>query len=177
MERSYAKSEIEIVPGSETTKDMEQKAYIEIMIQSQKKKILILDKLISLSKDQEEYFSAEEMDYDKFNDTLSTKDELLKELNELDQGFASLFERVKEELSTHKYAYETQIKELQSSIATITSKSMILETLERRNKASMERFSKSQKSQIKQRNVSMKTVTNYYKSMSNEQSVYFNQKK
>lgn len=53
---------------------------------------------------------------------MEQKDGLIQKLTALDDGFETLYERVKEQLSTNKDAYKNQIKRIQELITKVTEK-------------------------------------------------------
>ena len=70
-------------------------SYIHIMTDSLRKKTEVLDKISEQNKIQMELAKSEEFDYDIFGKTLEEKEKLIQEINHLDSGFQSLYERVK----------------------------------------------------------------------------------
>ena len=140
-------------------------AYIEIMLQSLRKKIQVLDEIIRLNQVQKEVLENEVSDPEDFDRTLESKSDCIDQLTQLDSGFEKLFERVKTEINLNKEQYKEQIRELQGMIRTITDKSMEIQTQETRNKDLMTlRFSRV-KQQAKQVRANSKIANDYYKNM------------
>ena len=73
-------------------------SYIEILKESLKKKISVLDQIAEQNRIQEELAKAADFDYDVFSKTLEAKEALIKQINALDAGFQSVFDRIKEAL-------------------------------------------------------------------------------
>ena len=140
-------------------------AYIEIMLQSLRKKIQVLDEIIRLNQVQKEVLENEVSDPEDFDRTLESKSDCIDQLTQLDSGFEKLFERVKTEINLNKEQYKEQIRELQGMIRAITDKSMEIQTQETRNKDLMTlRFSRV-KQQAKQVRANSKIANDYYKNM------------
>ena len=73
-------------------------SYIEIMLQSLVKKSAVLDKIIEANEEHAKIAAAKDFDPEAFDVVFDKKDELIKELEQLDKGFSTVYTRVKEEL-------------------------------------------------------------------------------
>lgn len=102
---------------------------------------------------------------------MEQKDGLIQKLTALDDGFETLYERVKEQLSTNKDAYKNQIKRIQELITKVTEKSVSIQAKESRNKKLVEEYFSKKKHEIRQGRQASKTVLNYYKSMSDTSAI------
>ena len=140
-------------------------AYIEIMLQSLKKKIQVLDEIIRLNQVQKEVLENEVSDPEDFDRTVESKSDCIDQLTQLDSGFEKLFERVKAEINLNKEQYKKQIREMQGMIRTITDKSMEIQSQEARNKDLMTLKFSRVKQQAKQVRSSQKIANDYYKNM------------
>lgn len=140
--------------------------YIDVMVEGLQKKIEVLDQIIVMNDKQKEILSSEEFDMDLLNDNLEEKGKLIDQLNSLDNGFTSVYDRVKEELPKHKDEYAKQIAVMKELISLITDKSVKIQSDEARNKAMADQiFSRSRREAGDvRRNSSM--ANNYYKNMS-----------
>jgi hypothetical protein len=138
-----------------------------------------LDSLIQITKLQEEYIGETPLDMDKFDQTLTDKESFIDGLNQLDTGFEKIYDHVREELSTNSVSLKEQIINLQHLINQVTEKSTNLQALEKRNKNKLEIYFNNQKRDIKDYKVNSKTVSNYYKNMTNayQTESYFLDKK
>jgi len=95
----------------------------------------------------------------------------VEDLVKLDEGFDTLYARIKEELSVNKAAYKDVIVRMQGLIQEVTDKSTELQTLEHRNKSLIEqRFAESKKA-IKQSKMGSKAAMEYYQRMNNLKNV------
>ena len=102
---------------------MEKSKYLPIMLQSLKKKDQILTAIIQINQQQKEELENPSLDPDDFDKTFQKKAELIDSLEELDNGFQQLFERVRDELNENKDAYREEIAEMQEYIRRLTEKS------------------------------------------------------
>lgn len=140
--------------------------YVDIMIQSLKKKEQVLQAIISENIKQREILEDTEGDADAFDATVETKAKHIDQIDQLDSGFQKLFDRVKAEIDSNKDSYSDKIKEIQKYIRSVTDLSVEIQTQEARNKDLMiEKFSEI-KSQARNIRVSNAAASKYYQSMS-----------
>lgn len=140
-------------------------AYIDIMLQSLKKKEEVLNKIILINKDQKLSLEDENAGPDRFDETVEQKSVLIEQLDQLDSGFEKLFERMKEELDGNKDKYAKQIKEMQKYIKSVTDKSMEIQAQEARNKELMMKKFANIKSKAKSVRQSSNIANKYYQNM------------
>lgn len=146
---------------------MDQYTYINILNDTLKKKIALLEQLIDITLLQEKCITVTPPDMEQFEQTFSNKDTLIDRLNKLDDGFEYIYDHVKEELSTNLLQHKDEVLQLQELIRWVTDMSTKLQTIEIRNKNKIEIYFAGQKKEIKEFKHSSKSVSNYYKSMSN----------
>ena len=111
------------------------------------------------------------LDVEEFDRTLDVKGELIDQLLSLDEGFQTLFDRVKEEVGEHKELYADQIKRMQNLIHDITDASASIEAAERRNKSMAENYFKVARNHMNQGRQSSAAAFNYYQTMNNFKNV------
>lgn len=112
----------------------EEQRYVDMLIDVLNKQVKTLEEVLEITKRQGMIASAEEFDTDGFDDTLSRKDACIMRLNELDNGFVSVYERVKRQVSEKPDQYKEKIKEMQELIRTCTDLGNEIQTLENRNR-------------------------------------------
>lgn len=149
--------------------------YLNILIQSLQQKQMILDILIELTKRQELIIVTAPFDENAFNETIDRKAECLKKLENLDQGFQLIYDKVATLLQDEKSKNVQQIQLLQTIITSIMEKSAVLQALELKNKDKLENYTKQEREKIRNYKVSSRTAANYYKMMSGhkEGDTYF----
>ena len=139
--------------------------YIEIMIQSLEKKSRVLDEILKLSRDQKNWLEDPDLTPETFEENVGKKAELIDQLDALDEGFETLYERVSGQLNADRGRYAKEIRTMQKLIAEITEKSVEIQAVEARNKSQVEaRFSTIRK-QIRQVKDNQKVVKEYYRNM------------
>lgn len=144
---------------------MEKNPYIPVLIQSLKKKNEILDVIVMLNKRQKEQLENPNLDPDDFDKTVEEKAKLIDELNQLDDGFQEVFEKVREDLEQNRAQYAGEIKEMQDYIRRLTEKSASIQAQEMRNKDLMTQKFSTIKKQAREVRTSQKVVNQYYKNM------------
>lgn len=158
--------------------------YIAILSDSLKKKMDVLKKILSLTKEQNVILSGKEIDkvdVDGFDAAVEKKGKLLLEMQELDIGFDSVYKKVGKFLSENKEEYKSEILEMQNLIRSITDIGMELEGLEQKNKTKFNDFIRKKRNSINSFKQSNRVATSYYQNMSNQhrewQSHFLDQKK
>ncbi len=145
--------------------------YIQIMIESLKKKSELLDKLIRKNEEQHECIEGkdfESIDWDGFNLLVAEKQTAIDRIVKMDEGFQSLYDRVKEQLNDDKDKYADKIKEIQKLISTITEQGIKISTGEERNRKIIEKVFGNRKKEIKRTRNSLKVANSYAQTMSGE---------
>lgn len=142
--------------------------YIKVLLDSMKKKERIMQYLLGETKEQKQILLVEPFDIDNFEKSIERKELLIEQLNQLDDGFETTYQRVKEELSKGRKKYQIEIIELKELISSVTDISVKIQALEQRNKKSMEQCLIKQKQEIKQIKMSSQTALKYYNNMSNQ---------
>ena len=144
------------------------KRCLTILSDSLDKKIEVLKRIQAFNDAQEKTFTESEPDMDSFDTALDEKEKLIQEILQLDQGFETLYERVKAELDENRDAYRDQIKELQAKITLITELSNAVQAKEARNKKLIENYFANQRMGIKQSRQRARAAYGYQQSMLNK---------
>ena len=155
--------------------------YLELLEESLKKKIEVLNRIEEFNLKQREVFkTVDEMpDFDKFDSYIEEKDKLIEELNVLDNGFETLYERVADTLKTEKSSHADTIKRLQDLIREITDKSSTIQSQEKANKEMMEDFFKNARDRIGRERNSLNAAYAYFQQqqgMNGADSIYMDSK-
>ncbi len=155
--------------------------YVNMMVDVLKRKERILTDLLKMTREQEELLKQEEMDQERFHEILDEKGELIEELNEIDEGFDALFQKVEQEIRMHREQYRDHIAEMQKRIGVVSELGIQIQALESQNSEHLKVYLAAQRKRIRDFHVNQKTASNYYQNMANthrnEQSYYFNEKK
>jgi len=139
--------------------------YIRMMLDILGKKEISLQALLELTTAQEKLLKEELFNEDGFTELMKQKSDQLRKIEEFDNGFQSIYNRVAEEIQNNKEEYKDQILEMQELITRVTDYGVKLTALEEKNKASLEGKFREKKQSIRQFKVSKETANKYYKNM------------
>lgn len=148
----------------------ETERYLQILIESLKKKIEILETLLALNEKQAEVLRMEDS-LDAFDRLVDEKAAQIALLEKLDTGFETIYQHVRPEVTQYPERYKAQIHEIQSLIKELTDRSVRIETTEKRNKQAVEGYFASARKDLHESRRSMNVANNYYKNMTNSQYV------
>lgn len=143
--------------------------YLEILEESLSKKVTVLQALLEESKRQGELADSEDFDLDVFEETLEQKEALLNQLEELDNGFDSVFDQIHAEVKRDAKKYKNEIHSLQQLIRKCTDIGVEIQATEERNKAKLAIKFAGQQKELRQIKTSTQVASTYYKSMSSQQ--------
>ena len=155
-------------------------AYMSMLIESQERKLELLEKAVELDKEQEEIITGEKPDMGALDANISAKGALLDELDKLDDGFEALYAEVRDEFINNKDAHKEEIRTLQELIRKITEKIAEVEAIEARSKINFENFMKKRRHSIKDNRSSVKAANVYavnMRKMNKIDSVFVDNKK
>lgn len=140
--------------------------YVSVMIDGLKKKIILLGQIVDHTNKEKELLSSDNINMDEFDSNMKEKAELVEKLTILDDGFTSVFDRVRSELDSNRARYIDEIKQMKELVSEITGLSARIQSEEIRNKelAQMQ-FGKLRKD-VKSARHNERMAANYYKSMS-----------
>lgn len=157
------------------------RVYVDMMVDTLKRKEDILRFLYDKTKEQETLLKKEKLDVDAFEKTVEEKGVKIDSLDEIDSGFDRLFTYVKKEITENRDSYREQILQMQELIAKVSDLGVSIQALENQNSTRFKAFLTNERKMIREFNVNRRTATNYYQNMANvnrpEQSYFFNEKK
>lgn len=141
-------------------------SYIDLMIDSLEKKVSILEKVTEVNAQQKKIVTDANFDLDALDATMEEKGGLVDEINKLDDGFESLYARVKDALQENKEQYAKEIASMQKLIQKVVELTTSIEADEKRIKASVDSQFTKVKQTVRETRKNSKMVSNYYKNMS-----------
>lgn len=139
--------------------------YIIILTESLEKKIQVLDKISAENLSQRELLKSEDFDMEAFETSVDRKSELIEQISFLDEGFETMYERVREALNTKKQSYQEEIATLKKLISAVTEKSVIIQKQEQENRILAEAQFSREKKKVQQIKNSRQVTSQYYKNM------------
>ena len=91
---------------------MDTQNYVDIMIDSLVKKEELLKQIVDYNEAQQTIVTAPEFKEEAFEKNVADKGEVVEKILQLDEGFNSVFNRIKEELQNNKKKYAKDIERL-----------------------------------------------------------------
>ena len=160
---------------------MSSKEYVKMLSDSLDKKADLLRQLQGLNQEQKNILEDSESTPDMLDDNIEKKSNIIDRLDKMDDGFQSLYDKVKDDLSSKREEYASEIKHMQEQIALITDLSTDVQAKEMQNRELARAKFSHIRSQIRETKHGQKAVASYYASMMNntgyEDSQFWDQKK
>lgn len=142
-----------------------QEQYLEILVQSMKKKLDVLYEIQAMNEEQRILLMDDNLPPEDFEKNIQKKSELIYQLDILDNGFDEVYQRVRVQLRENQSLYREQIGLLQSLIRDVTAAGSQVQAQEQRNyDLAVNKFT-SLKKQIREVKTSYKAVSQYYQNM------------
>ena len=145
----------------------EEQRYIDMLIDVLNKQVKTLQDVLEITKRQSEIAEADVFDGDEFDETLSKKDACIMRLNELDNGFVSVYERVKRQVQADPQQYKTKISDMQALIRACTDLGNEIQTLENRNREKLVRCFAGKKKEYNAKQAAATVAGKYNTTMKN----------
>lgn len=141
---------------------MPMEALLQILQDSLEKKIDLLGTIEEKSKEQEIIIKKENFTFQEMDENMEEKSKLIEQLSLLDNGFETLYERIRKELLENKEQYRIQIEEIQNLIVEVTARGASIEAIEARNKAAIEAYFSREKKELQKRKNVSSVARSYY---------------
>lgn len=139
--------------------------YLQIMQDSLLRKLELLETVEAKSLEQSEMLKEPRVDLALIDANMDEKTELIDEILSLDNGFESIYAKIRDQLLNEKEQYKNEIRTLQGLIARITEKSASIQALEGRNKAQMDTILSNRKKELQSKKNAMSVARDYYQTM------------
>lgn len=141
--------------------------YVDILRDSLVRKKGYLSEVLELTVSQGKLAKADDFDETAFEELMDRKEVLIGNINEIDKGFTSVYDRVRTELLENKESYRDVLVEIQRLIRECVDIGMKIEAEEERNRHSLEQAFSTKFKGIRQLKQSKNVANKYYKSMAN----------
>ena len=141
--------------------------YVDILRDSLVRKKGYLSEILELTVSQGKLAKADDFDETAFEELMDRKEVLIGNINEIDKGFTSVYDRVRTELLENKESYRDVLAEIQRLIRECVDIGMKIEAEEERNRHSLEQAFSTKFKGIRQLKQSKNVANKYYKSMAN----------
>lgn len=141
------------------------KQYLKMLDQSLDQKKQMLDQMIEMTATQKASLDKDPVDWTGFDALVEKKAEMIERLDRMDDGFESVYDRIREELLREKEQYKEFVTEIKKKIQAVSDASATLMAAERRNKELVEAKMADEKKKLQQRKTTSKVASNYYRTM------------
>ena len=108
--------------------------YFDALKDNLTKKQVVFGGIYDIVQEQSEVLIDKEVDINRFNELMDVKEELIKQVDELDKSFETLFLRIKVIITVNKEKYKDSVVAMQDIIREITSLGVKIKVLEQQNK-------------------------------------------
>ncbi len=139
--------------------------YLRVMQDVLTRKKKVLTDIYAATKEQEDALRQEEIDEKKFNAAIEKKTALIEQLNEMDDGFDKLYDRIASEIREKGAEHADTVRRLQALIKELTDLGVSVSALEKKNKDALDKKANEIRQGKKSFKVSRQTADKYYKSM------------
>ena len=147
------------------------RSYLQILQDSLLQKLDILDRIEMKSLEQSAMFKSKDISLQSIDENMEEKGRLIGELESLDNGFESLYEKIRTELIPHKDEYKEEIRQIQKLITQVTEKGASIQAIEARNKAETELVFSREKKGLQSKRTAMSITNDYYQNMNKVKNV------
>ena len=141
--------------------------YMTILVDTLQKKKEVLKQISELTVQQKQILQSEEFSEEEFQVTMDGKSKCLEELEQLDQGFEQIYERVALVLQHNKEMYKESIQAAQGLIRDIMELNVCIRAMEEQNKERFSMVLSGRRDKMKTFRSSNKVAENYYRNMPN----------
>ena len=124
--------------------------YVRMLEDVLKKKEHLLRDILERTREQEALLKQEELDQERFHEILEEKGRWIEALNEMDEGFDTLFAKVESEIRSHKDRYKENIQRMQKSIVIVSEYGMKIQALENQNSERLKAYLSAERKKIRE---------------------------
>lgn len=139
--------------------------YVQVLIDTIHKKEAVLHQILEITKQQEALSKRDTYASDEMEEAMNEKEILIARLNYLDDGFESVYDRIRSELRNHIEDYRQEIGALQDAIRVCTELGNEIKILEERNRNRFSMLFSNARSQYATSRTQANVAQNYHKMM------------
>ena len=144
---------------------MQEREYLDILIRSRQKKLVLLNRIAVLNREQRELLQDENMEADAFDINVRDKDDLIRQIITLDKGFDEVYAHIKDLMERDHSAYEDQLNRMRELIRQIMAKDASVRAEEQRNYELAQHKFAGVKNKVREMKANRKMVNSYYQTM------------
>lgn len=137
--------------------------YVQIMIDSLTKKEQLLKQIVDYNEEQKMIITATTFDEEAFQKNIDKKGELVEAILKLDEGFNSVFARVKEAIQERRNELSSEIAVMQQLVKRVTDLGVRIQAQELRNKELVEKCFSEMRRNLSNAKMTTSKANAYYK--------------
>lgn len=154
-------------------------SYIGVLINTLQKQVQVLKEILEVT--QQQRVIAKDKDFDEvmLEESLNKKEILIAKLNELDDGFTSVYGRVRSEVREKQELYKEELQQMQNLIKECTDLGVEIRVLEERNREKLVQCFANKHKQYGSQRTAASVASHYHQTMNHlkaSDSYNFNQK-
>jgi pyruvate-formate lyase len=143
----------------------ENQNYVQLLIQTLEKQEATLQQVLQITQQQSELADDKDFDELMLENSLNQKDMLITKLNELDDGFATVYGRVRNIIMKNQSAYRNEIEQMQGYIKRCTDLGVEIKVLEERNRDKLAQCFSGKYKQYSARQTAATVASKYHRTM------------
>ena len=141
--------------------------YVQVLIDTIRKKEEVLHQILEITRQQEQLSKRDTYASEEMEAAMNEKEILIARLNYLDDGFESVYDRIRSELRNHVEDYRQEIGKLQDAIRRCTELGNEIQILEERNRNRFSMLFSNARSQYATSKTQANAAQSYHKMMNN----------
>ena len=141
--------------------------YVQVLIDTIHKKEEVLYQILEITRQQEQLSKRDTYASEEMEAAMNEKEILIARLNYLDDGFESVYDRIRSELRNHVEDYRQEIGKLQDAIRRCTELGNEIQILEERNRNRFSMLFSNARSQYATSKTQANAAQSYHKMMNN----------
>ncbi len=139
--------------------------YLDMLQDSLKKKLDILNRIMRYQKEESDMLQSESMQMEAFDKSIHEKVVLAESIDSLDDGFEQVYDRIREEMIRNKERYAGSIRAMKNMIAEISEKNILIQAEENRLRLEVDNFAKRESALLRQKRDNGKAARSYFNNM------------
>lgn len=155
-------------------------SYVQILVDTLQRQADTLREILALTVEQSRIADRDPFEEGSLEDTMNRKEILIARLNELDEGFTAVYERVRRDLAEQKDQYKTSLQKIQNLIKECSDLSVEIRVTEERNRTKLAQCFAAKHKEYGSQQTAAAVASRYHQTMHNMQVVdpfFFNKKK
>lgn len=142
--------------------------YLKVLSDSLEQKKTVLTQILEVTRRQEQIAMARAAEFSEieFSNTVNEKEVLIARLNQLDDGFLSVYNRIRQDVIDQGGLYDPEIRRMQEQIKACVDIGNEIQVLEERNQTKMALHFSAKQEEYKVKANMNSVAKSYHKSMS-----------